>query len=269
MIQIHSEKCCRCAACVHDCIVSLIQLPDDGGVPFISPELEKYCIHCGHCLAVCPTGALVCDGKSADDCEPLGPLPKPDEMIHLIRQRRSVRQWSDRPIDDEILNRLKSALDWTPTGCNAHNLQFVIIDSPAKMELLRKSVYTKLRSRFVNFLCRLFAPKFSRFLDLIMDGQDVVFRDAPAMIFALIPKSAPCADFDPVIALTQFDLCARSFGLGTCWCGFAQGLFDRVPGMKKLLGVPSGCRVGAALLFGWPGVEYHRCTKPEPFEKRP
>ena len=121
MIQVHSEKCCRCAACVHDCIVSLIQLPEDGGVPFISPELEKYCIHCGHCLAVCPTGALVCDGKSADDCEPLGPLPNPDEMLHLIRQRRSVRQWSDRPIDDEILDRLKSSLDWTPTGCNAQS----------------------------------------------------------------------------------------------------------------------------------------------------
>lgn len=267
MIQVNPEKCSRCAACVKDCIVNLIQLPEDEGVPFVSPGEEKYCIHCGHCLAVCPTGALVCDGKSAEDCEPLGAIPKSDEMIHLIRQRRSIRQWSKRSIDDEILDQLKKILDWTPTGCNAHNLQFIIIDSAAKMDLLRASVYGKLRSRAVNILCRLFYPKFSRFLDLIMNGQDIVFRDAPAMIFALVPKNAPCTRFDPVIALTHFDLCAQSFGLGTCWCGFAQSIFERVPGMKKLLDVPTGYRVGAVMLFGWPGVEYHRCTKPEPFEK--
>ena len=268
MIQVDSEKCSRCGACVKDCIVSLIHLPEQG-VPFVLPEEEKYCIHCGHCLAVCPTGALACDGKSADDCEPLGTIPDPDEMIHLIQQRRSIRQWKDQPIEAGILEKLKSVLDWTPTGCNAHNLQFMIIDSPAQMDLLRTCVYSKLRTRLANFLCRLFYPKFYRFLEQIMNGQDVVFRDAPAMIVAMVPKNAPCADFDPVIALTQFDLCARSFGLGTCWCGFAQGIFDRIPGMKKLLSVPAGYRVGAVMLFGWPGVNYHRCTKPEPFEKRP
>lgn len=266
MIQVDSEKCSRCGACVKDCVVNVIHLPE-GGVPLVLPEEEIYCLHCGHCLAVCPTGALVCDGKSASDCEPLGMIPKPDELIQLIQQRRSIRQWSEQPIDPEILEKLKNMLDWTPTGCNVHNLRFLIIDSPEKMKRLRRRIYSKLKNRLVNYVFRLFYPKFHRYLEEIMHGQDVVFRDAPAMIIALVPKNAPCTNFDPVIALTQFDLCAQSFGLGTCWCGFAQGIFDRVPGMKKLLDVPAGYRVGAVMLFGLPGVKYQRCTKPVPFEK--
>ncbi|MBQ4437491.1 nitroreductase family protein [bacterium] len=267
MIQVDLEKCCRCGACVKDCVVNVLQLPEEG-VPFALPEREAGCMHCGHCLAVCPTGALTCDGKSAADCEPLGVIPKPEEMIQLIRQRRSIRQWKEQPIDDEILEKLKSSLDWAPTGCNVHNLQFIIVDSPARMEWLKARIYSRLRNRLVNFICKLFRPKFARFMDYILSGDDVIFFGAPAMIVALVPKNAPCADFDPVIALTQFGLCAQTFGLGTCWCGFAQGILEKVPGMKKLLAVPAGYRVGAVMLFGWPDVKYHRCTKPEPFEKR-
>lgn len=267
MITVDEKKCCRCGKCVKDCVVNIIQLSKNNGFPFIAPDDEKYCLHCEHCLAICPVGAIECDGKSASDCESLGAIPDEDEFLNLIRQRRSIRQWDDKPISKETIEKLKNALDWTPTGCNVHNLQFIIITSPNKMLQIRNSIYSKLRNPFINFLLKIFYPQFSRYLKEVMSGDDVVFRDSPAMIIALIPKNAPCVNFDPVIALTQFDLYAQTLGLGTCWCGFAQGIFERLYGMKKTLNVPKGYKVGAVMLFGYPSVEYHRATAPVPYTK--
>ena len=113
---------------------------------------------------------------------------------------------------------------------------------------------------------RIVYPGYKRFEKSMLEGYDFVFRNAPHMIVAAFPKDAPCGSFDVSIALTQFDLYAQSLGVGTLWCGFAYYAFQYNRGMRSLLQLPPGYKVGAVMLFGPPAVEYPRATDPEPYK---
>ena len=165
----------------------------------------------------------------------------------------------------EIIDKLKSALAWTPTGCNYHRLFFRIISDRAEMDYFRSETSKMLQLLIRAGIMRLIYPNFRRYLDEIMSGKDVIYRGAPHMIIAAVPKSAPCREADPWIALSYLDLYMQSLGLGSCWCGFAVHAFKWNPRLRKELHLPSGYRIGGVLLFGWPDVTYARATAPEAF----
>ena len=84
---INTALCIQCKLCAKDCPMRVIEIKE-------TPVLEKEgCFECGHCLAVCPTGALSILGFSPADSTPLkGNLPDAKQMEPLINGRRSVRQ---------------------------------------------------------------------------------------------------------------------------------------------------------------------------------
>ena len=264
MIEIDPNKCTRCGACVRDCVVKVLR-PGADGVPALAPELEKYCIDCQHCLAVCPAGALVCHGVPPEDCPPIGALPAPGEMADLLRQRRSIRQYRDENVPPEILAQLRDILAWTPTGCNAHSLVFRFVEDKEEMAFFRDETTRMLRTLLRTGILRLVYPNIRRFLEEIESGKDVIYRNAPHMIVAAAPKNAPCREADPWIALSYLDLYMQSLGLGSCWCGFAVHAFKWNRKLREKLRFPAGYRVGAVLLFGKPAVTYARATMPRPF----
>ena len=264
MITVDKEKCLKCALCVKDCIVEVLKT-DKEGIPFLDPELEKYCLNCQHCLAVCPAGALSCHGVTPEMCGKPGKLPEPEEMFDLLRMRRSCRQYKDENLPPEVMEKLKSSLAWTPTGCNVHNLFFRIIEDKEEMAYFRKKSSSMLKFLIRTGIMSLIYPRFRRYLKEIMGGKDVVYRNAPHMIVAAVPENAPCKEADPWIALSYFDLYAQSLGVGSCWCGFAVHAFKWNRALKKRLALPKGYRIGAVMLFGPPAVTYARPTKPVNF----
>ena len=92
-----------------------------------------------------------------------------------------------------------------------------------------------------------------------------IARNAPHLIVVMAPAKSPCCRTDQVIALTQFDVMAQSFRVGTCWCGFAEYAFRLIPRLRRLAGCPKGYRVGGVMLFGKAETEYCRATAPEKF----
>lgn len=264
MIKIDSEKCLRCSLCVKDCIVEVLK-EGPGGIPFLAPELEPFCLNCQHCLAVCPAGALSCHGVTPDSCALTGELPEPQKMLNLLRMRRSCRQYKDENIAPEIMAALKRSLAWSPTGCNDHRLFFRIIESREEMTFFREKCSSMLKFLIRTGIMRVIYPKFKRYLAEIMGGKDVIFRNAPHMIVAATPVKAPCKEADPWIALSYFDLYAQSLGVGTCWCGFAVHAFKWNRALRKRLGLPPNYKIGAILLFGPPAVTYKRATNPSNF----
>ena len=264
MIKIDRTKCTKCGACIRDCIVKILK-PDADGVPVLAPGLAKSCLNCQHCLAVCPQGAVKCHGVNPEQCSPVGPLPEPDRMFNLLRQRRSIRQFADENLPPDVLSRLKSSLAWSPTGCNDHRLFFTMIEDKAQMEFFRTEVGRSLKFLVRSRIMSLVFPAGMRYRQEILDGKDLVFRDAPHMIVASSPKNAPCRDADPWIALSYFDLFAQSFGVGTCWCGFGVYAFRWNRKLRNRLNLPPGYKVRAVLLFGKPAVRYARATQPRQF----
>ena len=132
------------------------------------------------------------------------------------------------------------------------------------MDWFRGEVLRSMKRIIRSGLPRLLYPEFRRYMDEMMRGDDVVFRNAPCMIVASTPKDAPCREADPWIALSYFDLLAQANGLGTCWSGFAVHAFKWMCRLRRALKLPKGYCVGAVLLFGPPAVNYVRVPRPKP-----
>jgi nitroreductase/NAD-dependent dihydropyrimidine dehydrogenase PreA subunit len=263
-MNIDKNLCTGCAKCAKDCMVKAIEFDKEEKVPRFAVDGTETCIHCQHCVAICPTGALSIDGVTAADCPEAGELPEVEKMENLIRQRRSIRRFTDEELPEETLYRLKNVLHWTPTGCNNHGLQFFIA---GKEDVAQ---FKAVSDRWVRFLIKsgimgLLLPRYRRYFKDVLAGADVIYRKAPHLIIVMAPKNAPCCKTDQVIALTQFDMFAQSLGVGTCWCGFAEYAFRLIPQLRKMIGCPKNYVVGGAMLFGKASFEYQRATMPSKF----
>ena len=71
LITIDKEKCNQDGICVAECPARIIQLDSNGDYPTPTSDFEDACLRCGHCVTVCPTGALSLDWLSPEDCKPI------------------------------------------------------------------------------------------------------------------------------------------------------------------------------------------------------
>lgn len=262
-VVIDSEKCIGCASCVKDCITYSLEM-NEGNKAQIANDGESRCVSCQHCFAICPTGAITFEGKNPQDAE-TPHFGNPEDILKLIKSRRSIRQFKEEEISEDDWNKIKSMLPYIPTGCNYNGLHFSLVESRSVMNKLREYTREKLLKLISNRFTSKYAGKFARFKTAFENGEDVIFRQAPAMIVVSSSIKAPCANVDPIIALSYIELYANSLGLGTCWCGFAQSCFKLMPKLSEFVKIPDGYKPVYAMLIGYPSVSYQRVVMPEAF----
>ncbi len=258
-ISIDKEKCVRCGLCISDCISGCIAFDNDNYPQTVD---EKRCIACQHCLAICPTGALSFADKRPENSEEV----EYNDILRLIKSRRSVRQYKEEEIPAETMTKLKEMLPYIPTGCNSRALHFSIVETKSAMDIIRKRVNELLVKTLSYKAIAPLLDKFSKYKDALVNGEDVIFRNAPHMVVVSSPVTAPCATVDPIIALSYFELYAQHLGVGTCWCGFAEVCLKFFPEICEMLEIPSGYKPVYVMLFGIPKVKYQRTIQPDPYK---
>ena len=264
-ITVDKEKCIHCEQCVNDCITHCLKMSKDENIPQFRKGGEERCIKCQHCFAICPTGALTLYGKNPENSEDTNFNLNSDELLKLIKSRRSYRKYRQENLDEERMNRLKDMLNWVPTGVNNHRLHFSFIDDMEVMNDFREKVNTKLVNLLNKTPLKSIKKKFSRYINAILAGEDVIFRNAPHMVVAATPLNAPCKDIDPVIALSYFELYAQSMGIATLWCGLAEACLKLFPETSEYLEIPENYKAAYVMLFGLSDKKYHRTTQPEKY----
>ncbi len=261
---VDESKCIRCGACIRDCAVDVLEMDPATEFPRVIPGTEAACTRCQHCLAVCPVGAVEIFGRDPEESLPGLQFPDPDGVARLIANRRSYRSYRKENLDRETLDRLKDMLRFVPTGVNAHLLHFAFVEDVAVMDRIRNDVNEKIQHLLAHEPDSPFLGWMSRYRRQLEEGRDVIFRGAPHMVVAAVAPNAPCAVQDPIIALSYFELYAQSLGVGSCWCGLANGTFQAFPELAALLRLPAGYKIGYAMLFGPTGLEYPRAVQPDP-----
>jgi len=263
--KVNKEKCIKCHQCVKECPVEIIQMEKD--FPFIPQSKEKNCIKCQHCLAVCPGEAISILGfEPENSIEIDANFPDPEQMELLIKGRRSTRRFKKENIDKKEIIELINAASYAPTGCNAMNVHFTIIDEYKKMEKFKEVAYDKLRivitENKLSDGSEFFPEIMKRWDNEKVDG---IFRDAPHMVVASCPENCVTPLDDCIIALTNFEMLANCMGLGTLWVGLAKWLIDYlVPELREVLDIPKDHIFGYALLFGKPAVKFYRTVQRKP-----
>lgn len=253
--RLDKEKCIKCGQCTKLCGFGAL-VPTEEGYPEIQDE--QSCIKCQHCFAACPTGAISIFGKKSDDSVKKEGSISPENMLNLIKTRHSCRHYKDENISIDKIKNLKEMLAYVPTGCNNHGLHFSIVEDKEFMTTFRARALELFKKR-IKFIP---VPKsLKRYKQLILEDKDIIFLEAPHMIVVSAPKTAPCKAYDPIIALSYFELLANSMGLGTLWCGFAYNVIKMFPELRKKMNIPNTHKMAYVMLFGYPKYNYARSVQ--------
>lgn len=151
------------------------------------------------------------------------------EFSVVIKTRRSIRAYADKPIPDDVLERILEAARLAPSACNFQPWRFVVVkDADVRRQLAK------------------------------MTNNQQFIGTAPVVIVCC-GKRYPATynwigDYlyliDLGVAIEHLALAARNDGLGTCWIGAYQ---DKP--IHKLLSIPDDCDVVMLLPVGYPVSE--------------
>ncbi|MCU0579194.1 MAG: nitroreductase family protein [Desulfobacterota bacterium] len=263
LFTVDPKKCQRDGVCAAECPAGLIELEGEEAFPVPIPGAEELCIHCGHCVAVCPRGALSLVDLKPEDCPPVRKelCLGPDHCEQFLRSRRSIRCYKEKPVSREILTRLIEIARYAPSG---HNLQ------PAHWRIIEKAPEVKrLAGLVADWMRWMIREKpevagplhFDRVAAAWEQGTDRICRGAPHLIVAHAPRNLPPAQAACTIALTYLDLAAPAFGLGTCWAGYFTAAATLYAPLAETLCLPPDHQAYGALMIGYPKFSYHRLPR--------
>jgi len=275
-IMFDAEKCIQCGACVAACPASVFA-QEQKRVPEVVQE--ALCIACGHCVAVCPVDAVAHSAFPEGTVVPVDSdlLPSAEQTLELMRSRRSVRVFQDKPVSQEDLERLLEAACVAPTGHNVQNIDYVVVQDRALLDSINKivvkyflKVAKQIRNPLIRNLYRLILTKSEiegiaqalPYFDAIKqgydEGQDPILRGAPCMILAHSPCTLSFPETNAALALHNAALMAHSMNIGSFWTGYVVGACKRSRKIPDMLGIPDGHEVYAGLAVGYPDVTYQK-----------
>jgi nitroreductase len=147
----------------------------------------------------------------------------------LLEKRRSIRKYTDRKIEPEIVDALVEAALRSPSGKSSDPCEFIVVDDRRTLDKLSSA----------------------------KPHGAALLKNAPLgiVICADEEKSDTCIE-DASIAAIILQLAAESLNLGSCWVQFRnrrhQDGRSSQQYVAELLGIPNGYMVQAAMAVGYP-----------------
>ncbi|MHA1303318.1 MAG: nitroreductase family protein [Candidatus Heimdallarchaeaceae archaeon] len=290
ILGIDSEKCIKCESCVQICLVNLFSVEklQDMRKKIVFDDTYKFCFRCGHCISICPTKAI--DYEGAEEPYEFEEIKKPeellsyDDLIKVIRTRRTHRAFKEKPVEKEKIEKVLEAMRYAPTASNRQRQQFIVLTNKDEIAELSEKVmvlFFKIRKllKFKHIIAP-FVPKGLRrrlkskktelqlqmYYDRTLAGEDLVFYHAPCVIILHAPAYSQMSASDGGIALTHGMLAAQSLGLGTAWIGFAQEYLWRNKKYRRKLGIPERNNCYGVLILGYPKYKFERAPPRNPLK---
>ena len=145
------------------------------------------------------------------------------QVLELMKQRCSVRQYQDRRIERDKLLYVLEAARVAPSACNNQPWRFFVIEDPSSIAKIAPGWVSAARTQVLIVACGDHRLAWKR-----NDGKDH-------------------CDIDMAIAVDHMTLAAAEIGLGTCWiCSFDAKR------CAQLLNLPEHLEPVALLPIGYP-----------------
>lgn len=183
------------------------------------------------------------------------------DFIDLIKSRRSIRSFLDKPVSREVLEVIIDCGRYAPTALGRQPWYFTVVtDGPLIREIVhevKKKIRLMLKFRF---LLPSFYPylKDKKFLAIARERaystEDRIFYAAPVLILISAPSRSPYRLKDSYLAAQNIMLASHSVGLGTCLVGLGEAI-NKCPALRKKLNLPAGHRLQATIALGYPRKE--------------
>jgi nitroreductase len=159
-------------------------------------------------------------------------LPKPfteSEMKtveKLLFDRRSIRQFKDKPVPDEMIDKIIYAGIMSPQGCNVDSRRFIVLKDPEEWKLVRSDIPVE------NCVMILVAQELSCYKAMRFDEY--------------VPQNVY---YDAASAADHICLMAHALGLGACWLTHGEETQKKIREYFKL---PATFVTRNHIIIGWP-----------------
>ena len=277
--SIDQNLCKKCKLCIEVCPCNIISNGTE--VHFIKDKLS-ICLKCGQCMAICSTEAIHIEGLSYD--KDLFDLPEStlnhDEFINFMSNRRSVRNFKDKPVSDEMINKILAAVQYAPNGSHPDKMHITVIND-------RKLIETQLpaMSKFLDNIVKWIEnPFMSRIIKMKKGAEtfntlknhlypiakagnykleygDRITRGAPAVIIFHADKKAEEHTDNSLVWATYAMLSAHSMGLGATIVSIVPAVINKVKEVREAFKIPEEHEAVVSVIVGYPKYKYKRGIK--------
>ncbi len=283
VMQVDPDLCTGCGLCIKNCPFKCWEMGDED-VPRLKEDYA--CFTCANCEVSCPAGAISMaqpyrvDGGFFDTGYPEYKMPEapkdaegnPTEYTVVektILNRRSVRNFKDKPVPEPLIRRILEAGRFAPSGGNTQNWKFAVVTDPSYISHL-EGVCQNINAGLYNLYAN--DETLGEFMNVVGNPPPVplcdyrvirggfravarkelpVFFNAPCVIFMAGNDKLAFPDTHIGICGQNMNLAALSLGLGFCWINFGKEV-NHVPEIMEKLGFDEEWRVVSTAAIGYP-----------------
>jgi nitroreductase len=184
-----------------------------------------------------------------------------NQMIEVIKSRRSIRSYEATPIPRDVLLTLIEAANHAPSGMNAQPWRFVVVEDAGFKKRLLEAAIPNAKKYLEDYVKPVNPVRFELILKRYAELEDPIYYGAPAMVF-VIGSGAHASESCP-LACENMMLAAQSLGIGSCWVKFGSMVTDN-PEIVQRLGLKEDEKIYGPILLGYP-----RETPKPPVKKDP
>jgi nitroreductase/NAD-dependent dihydropyrimidine dehydrogenase PreA subunit len=281
LIAIDPELCRRDGLCARIC-PKVFSWVTEGSVPVVAHE--DSCNACGHCVLVCPSGAIRQAGCPPEKVFPAGSqlMPSYEQLRDLIRTRRSIRTFQKRGVDREVMEKVIDGARFAPSAKNSQSTQFTVVQDKAVLTAISSTtaewlgkVAVRLRNplwRKLYYLAgerdteevKQWVGQFDLIAERAREGSDMILFHAPALLLFHAHARIRLADVNANLALQNSTLIACSLGLGAFYAGYVVTACSHNKAVLRLIDLPKGHKVYGGLAIGYPEVKFSRWIERNP-----
>jgi nitroreductase len=184
------------------------------------------------------------------------PTPATSDVWAVLSTARSIRRFTDEPVDEATLARCLEAATWAPNGANAQAWRFVVLRSPEM-----RAVVAKAAARALEVI----EPVYG--MSRPADGDDsrrarndratYELHDRAGELTSVLftQKRFPTASElllggSIYPAMQNFLLAARAQALGACMTSWASYGGEAL--LREAVGVPDDWMLAGHVVVGWP-----------------
>lgn len=171
---------------------------------------------------------------------------KESPVFKTIYERRSVRVFKNKEVDDNTIRLLVEAAQWAPSPVNVQTWRFIAVRDSVKRNEIAHTVHVRFNE---NRDTPVAYDDLKKYLGVDAPVQIFVFNDT---------RESKDPEGDAIgcyAAVQNFILAAQSIGLSTCWQGFPVMAKDVV---NRLFEVPEGFELVASIALGYANEQPER-----------
>ena len=193
-----------------------------------------------------------------------------NNIMDLIKERRSIRSYSSRKVPISVLRQVLEAAAWAPSAHNAQPWRFIVLtDTTVKQELAEA-----MADAWVADMIKDGVP--SEACDNMRKASVERFTQAPVLIVACVTMKDMIKHAEESRRKSERDLAVQSLGaaiqnmllvahsknLGACW--FCAPIFCKET-VRQVLKIPEDAEPQALIAIGYP-AEKPRVPKRKPLQ---